>query len=143
MSYHEVEVDIQALVQEPGHHLSLNVPHKKTTMLARLRQKARSTRWSRIAAFSDVLSSCWAMSTTSHVSPTEEATKCSSNSSCAWSATGEGKVLKRRPRPALLPTPARTAEGTELETRGGEGFSPMAHILVPDRRADAPSGVLF
>lgn len=79
VSYHEAEVDIQVLIQEPGHHLSLNVPHKKTMMLARLKQKARSNRWSRRAVVSDVpSSSCWVISTVCHISPSEEATKCSS-----------------------------------------------------------------
>ena len=44
VSYHKAEVDVQVLIQEPGHHLGLNVPHKKTMMLARLKQKARSNR---------------------------------------------------------------------------------------------------
>lgn len=90
VSYHEAEVDIQVLIQKPGHHLSLNVPHKKTMMLARLKQKARSNRWSRRAAVFEVLSSsCWAMSTICHISPTEEATKCSSKCSWSWSGTRE------------------------------------------------------
>lgn len=90
VSYHETKVGIQVLSQEPGHQVSLNVPHKKTMMLARLKQKARSKRWSRITADSDVMSSsCWAMSSTCHSSPTEEATKCSSYISWTWSGTGK------------------------------------------------------
>lgn len=105
VSYHKAEVDVQVLIQEPGHHLRLNVPHKKTMMLARLKQKARSNRWSRIAATSEVLSSsCWAMSTTCHISPTEEAMKRSSNCSRSWSGMGQGDgtkggVLTALPRP--------------------------------------------
>lgn len=119
-SCHEVEVDTQPLVQEPGHHPSLDVRHKKATTAARLKQKARSTRWPRAAAFSHVLSSGWAMSTTSHASPTEEATKCSSYCSCSWSATGEGKVLKCQARPAPPPPPARTAAAPGPHRKGDQ-----------------------
>lgn len=54
ISYHKTEIDIQVFIQEPGAHPILNVPHKKTMTLARLKHKARSSRWSRTAALSDV-----------------------------------------------------------------------------------------
>lgn len=77
--YHEAEVAIQVLAQGPENHPILNVPHKKTMALARFKHKARSNRCSQTAAPSTVLSSsCWAMSTFCHISPTEEATKYSS-----------------------------------------------------------------
>lgn len=130
--YHEAEVDVQLLHQEPAHRLCLNIPHKKTMMLARFKQKARSNRWSRMAAVSDLLSSCWAMSTICHISPTEEATKCSSNCSCSGSGTGERGWHERTGSNCPHPTTGPHQEGEGA----GEPESPSTHPLVCDCRGD-------
>lgn len=139
--YHEAEVDIQVLIQEPGRHLRLSIPHKKTMMLARLKQKVKSNRWSRRAAVFDVLSSsCWAMSTTWHISPTEEATKCSSNCSRSWSGAGE---RGRRERTGCNPPPPCPWSALE-RGRSRRLWEPdRPHTLVLDHRREAPSGGLL
>lgn len=45
---HKGEVDVQILMKDPDYCFYLKVSHKKNMMLARLKQKARSKRWSRM-----------------------------------------------------------------------------------------------
>lgn len=134
---HEAEVGVQVLVKDPDYCLHLKVSHKKITMLAKLKQKARLKRWSwRVAAWAIVSSSsCWAISITCHSSPTDEATKCSSN--CSWPWSG----IRRGGSPIL--SPALYQDGEWVEDRATSECQFASYNAGLDLQANALTGRLF
>lgn len=124
-------------MKNPDYCLHLKVSHKKITRLAKLKKKARLKWWSwRVAAWAVVSSSsCWAISTTCHCSPTEEATKCSSN--CSWPWSG----IRRGGSPNL--SPALYRDGEWVKDRATSKCQFPSYNVGLDLQANAPTRRLF